>query len=360
MRLSSFVLRGAKAAFQKNSKALIMRRFGFGELKDGARVEAIEIGSADGFRARVLTYGANLSALWVPQVLGGRNVVLGHNELAPYLRSGPANGAVVGRYANRIANGRFWLDGRQLDLDVNLPPHTIHGGSVGFASRIWEAEVEGDAVVLRLYSADGDQGFPGAVSIEVRYQVTEEGLGVSYLATTDAPTVVNLTNHAYFNLSPGSTIHDHVVKIAADCVLEAGGDGIPTGALKPVAGSPFDLRKFTRLGDIIDHPDPALRQVGGFDHFYVFSRSEADMVTPVATAAADGLRLEVLSSEPGLQFYTGNYLKPPNARRSGFCFETQHAPDSPNHPSFPSTVLRPGAIYRSSTTFNVASALQHE
>jgi aldose 1-epimerase len=329
------------------------RRYAFGELEDGSKVDAIEIGSGDSVRARVLTYGANLAALWVPCSGRARNIVLGHTDLEPYLRSGPANGAIIGRYANRIAGGQFRLDGRVVDLDVNLPPHTIHGGSVGFAKKIWQAELEGDTVVMTLHSPDGDQGFPSSLDVVVRYQVSDRGLLIDYTATTGAPTVVNLTNHVYFNLSGNGSIRDHRISIVADHVLEATADGIPTGALKPVSGTPLDLRVPTLLADVIDLPDAALRQFGGFDHHYVFSRP--DIATPVATAMAGGLRLDLSTSEPGMQFYTGNFLKPPNSALSGFCFETQHAPDSPNHPSFPSTVLRPGLPFRSRTEFSVRS-----
>jgi aldose 1-epimerase len=327
----------------------------FGRMPDGTPVHAFTLRDPGGLSATIIQYGARLTALEVPVPAGIRNVILGHHELAPYLRDGAHLGAVAGRYANRIAGGRFVLDGREYSLSVNNNGNTLHGGAVGFAHVVWQAEPDGDGVVFSHVSPDGDQGFPGRLEVQVRYALHGGDLTIDYEATTDAPTVVNLTNHAYFNLAGAGTILDHAIEIAADRFLPVNASLIPTGERRPVAGTPFDLRRLTRIGARIDAEDPQLRLAGGFDHCFILSDAPQPAPQPAARLEAEGIVMEVLTTEPAVQFYSGNFLSgQPFAWRTGLCLETQHFPDSPNQPDFPSTVLRPRQRFRSRTIYRFA------
>jgi aldose 1-epimerase len=324
----------------------------FGRLPDGRPVQAYTMRDPGGLSATVIQYGARLAALEVPVAAGVRNVTLGFESLAPYLSDGAHLGAIAGRYANRIAGGRFVLDGREHRLSVNNGANTLHGGAVGFAQALWEAEPEGETLRLIHVSPDGDQGFPGRLRAEVRYRLQGGDLVIDYEATTDAPTVVNLTNHAYFNLAGAGTVMDHTITIAADRFLPVDAALIPTGELRAVDGTPFDLRRPTRIGDRIDADDAQLRLGGGFDHCFVLADAPHPAPQPAARVEAEGIVLEVLTTEPAVQLYSGNFLSgQPFAWRTGFCLETQHFPDSPNRPAFPSTVLRPGSALWSRTVY---------
>lgn len=324
----------------------------FGRMPDGAPVHAFTLRDPSGLTATVIQYGARLTALEVPVAAGARNVALGFESLPPYLADGAHLGAVAGRYANRIAGGRFTLDGREYALSVNNGPNTLHGGEVGFAHVVWAAEPDGDGLLLTNVSPDGDQGFPGRLATRVRYRLQSGALVIDYEARTDAPTVLNLTHHAYFNLAGAGTILDHEISIAADRYLPVRDDLIPTGEVRPVAGTPFDLRHMTRIGDRISQDDPQLKLGGGFDHCFVLADAPHPSVQPAARLAAEGIVMEVLTTEPAVQFYSGNFLSgQPFAWRTGLCLETQHFPDSPNEPAFPSTVLRPGETFWSRTVY---------
>jgi aldose 1-epimerase len=324
----------------------------FGRLPDGRPVQAYTMRDPGGLSATVIQYGARLAALEVPVAAGVRNVTLGFERLAPYLSDGAHLGAIAGRYANRIAGGRFVLDGREHRLSVNNGANTLHGGAVGFAQALWEAEPEGETLRLIHVSPDGDQGFPGRLRAEVRYRLQGGDLVIDYEATTDAPTVVNLTNHAYFNLAGAGTVMDHTITIAADRFLPVDAALIPTGELRAVDGTPFDLRRPTRIGDRIDADDAQLRLGGGFDHCFVLADAPHPAPQPAARVEAEGIVLDVLTTEPAVQLYSGNFLSgQPFAWRTGFCLETQHFPDSPNRPAFPSTVLRPGSAFWSRTVY---------
>lgn len=324
----------------------------FGRLPDGRPVQAYTMRDPGGLSATVIQYGARLAALEVPVAAGVRNVTLGFETLAPYLSDGAHLGAIAGRYANRIAGGRFVLDGREHRLSVNNGANTLHGGAVGFAQALWEAEPEGETLRLIHVSPDGDQGFPGRLRAEVRYRLQGGDLVIDHEATTDAPTVVNLTSHAYFNLAGAGTVMDHTITIAADRFLPVDAALIPTGELRAVDGTPFDLRRPTRIGDRIDADDAQLRLGGGFDHCFVLADAPHPAPQPAARVEAEGIVLEVLTTEPAVQFYSGNFLSgQPFAWRTGFCLETQHFPDSPNRPAFPTTVLRPGSVFWSRTVY---------
>jgi aldose 1-epimerase len=343
----------------------------FGKLADGRDVAALTLRSTRGLEATVLTWGATLAALHVPDAAGRpANVVLGFDTLDGYLRSGAHIGGIVGRYANRIAHGRFTLDGVAYRIPANNGRHALHGGPQGFDRVLWQVEAleEGEtpAVVLRYVSPNGDQGFPGRLDVHVRYTLEADGLRLDYTATTDRPTVVNLSSHAYFNLAGAGSgdVLDHELVIAADRFTPVDADLIPTGELRTVAGTPLDFRQPTRIGARIDAPEPQLLLADGYDHNFVLeSAGDTPRLAVRVREPASGRLMEVWTTEPGVQFYSGNFLDGSDvgyggrryARRYGFCPETQHFPDSPNQPAFPSTVLRPGETFRSATMLRFSS-----
>jgi aldose 1-epimerase len=323
----------------------------FGRMPDGTAVYAWEIGSGSGLSASFIAYGGRILSIDVPTPAGKRNVNLGLPTLEAWLADPAHLGAVTGRFANRIKGGRFTLDGREFVLPQNNSGNTLHGGPVGFGFRVWDGAADGDALLLRLTSADGDQGFPGTMDVTVRYAIEGDALVLEYTATTDAPTVVNLTNHAYFNLegAGAGTVKAHTAEIASDTVTEVDETLVPTGKFLPVAGTPLDLRAPQVLG-------PGMEAFiappfGGYDHCYILSHAPVAAARHAAKVTAGGLAMEVLTTEPAIQLYTGNWLGEPFGRHGGFCLETQHFPDSPNHPGFPSTVLRPGQTFKSRTVY---------
>ncbi|HWP99126.1 MAG TPA: aldose epimerase family protein [Vicinamibacterales bacterium] len=347
-----------------------MTRAPFGRTPDGTAVEAFTLASGRGVELQAITYGGIIVSLRAPDREGrAADVVLGYENLDGYLRdNSPYFGAIIGRYANRIGGARFTLDGHTYRLAANDGPNHLHGGLRGFDKRVWTAEPFERAaeagVVLRYVSPDGEEGYPGRLEARVTYTLTARNeLIVDYEATTDRPTVVNLTQHSYFNLTGGTRdILGHELWIDADRYTPVDEGLIPTGELAPVEGTPFDFRKPMPIGARIDTPHPQLQRGRGYDHNFVLTgwrpggepRRVARLVDP-----SSGRTLEVATTEPGLQLYTGNFLDGRitgkggrvYARRWGLCLETQHFPDSPNRPEFPSTVLRPGATYRSRTIF---------
>ncbi|TDD20615.1 aldose epimerase family protein [Nonomuraea diastatica] len=305
----------------------------FGTLPSGGQVERVELSSGR-LRAEVLTYGAILRSLEV----SGVNVVLGLDTLDDYLTRSRYFGAVVGRYGNRIANGRFTLDGVDHHLPINNGAHSLHGGTDGFDRRVWTIAGRTDSsVMLALTSPDGDQGYPGALTATVTYTLADDAIRLDYAAKADAPTVVNLTNHSYFNLKGSGDVLDHVIQMEAEHYLPVDEGKIPTGELAPVKGTPFDFTEPHAVGERYD---------GAYDHCFVL---DGDI-----RVTAGGLSMEVTTTEPGVQFYSGSMLDgvaTPYGPFAGLCLETQHFPDAPNQPQFPSTVLRPGEIRTSSTTY---------
>ncbi|MBF8188930.1 galactose mutarotase [Nonomuraea sp. K274] len=305
----------------------------FGTLPSGERVERVELSSGR-LRVEVLTYGAIVRSLEV----SGVNVVLGLDTLEDYLTRSRYFGAVVGRYGNRIAGARFTLDGVEHRLPANNGPNSLHGGTDGFDRRVWTIAARTDtSVTLTLTSPDGDQGYPGTLSASVTYTAEDDALRLDYAAETDAPTVVNLTNHSYFNLKGGGDVLDHVIRLDAGHYLPVDEDKIPTGEAAPVKGTPFDFTEPHAVGE---------RYEGAYDHCFIL---DGDM-----SVTAGGLTMEVTTTEPGVQFYTGSMLdgaETPYGPFAGLCLETQHFPDSPNQPRFPSTVLRPGERRTSTTTY---------
>lgn len=328
----------------------------FGQMPDGRDVRLLTIGAEPGPVVEVLTLGATVHRLVVTCGDGERrNVVLGHPDVDERLASGDYVGGTIGRYANRIAAGRFTLDGREVEVRTHVRGNSLHGGPEGFDVRLWDVESHGpDEVVLSLVSPDGDQGFPGAVTARVTYRVDGQAVRVTMAATTDATTVVNLTNHAYFNLDGqgAGTIDDHELLVEADEFTPVDTTGIPTGDHAPVAGTPFDLGTPTRLGSALRREHPQLVDARGIDHNYVV-RGSGLRRAAVLTSPGTRTGVEVWTDQPGLQVYTGNFLD--GTRRStdggryrqgdGVALEPQLFPDSPNRPEWPSAVLRPGETY---------------
>ncbi len=323
---------------------------------------------ADGIEADVLTYGGIIAALRVPDRTGRvTNVVLGLASLADYETRSPHFGALIGRYANRIAGGQFTLDGTDYQLARNNGPNALHGGPSGFGKRVWTvAEAAPHRLVLARTSPDGEEGYPGALSVTVTYTAEQGALRIDYAATTNRPTVLNLTNHSYFNLAGEGEgdVLGHTLRLDADHYLPVDATLIPTGELRPVDGTPFDFRVPIPIGARIREGDEQLVHGQGFDHCWALRggiarqpRTAARVIHP-----GSGRILEVLTTEPGVQFYSGNQLTgslvgPSNRayrQGDGFCLETQHFPDSPNQPAFPSTVLRPGERFSSTTMFRFA------
>jgi len=348
----------------------------FGVLPDGQPVQLYRLRSESGVEVSACTYGATITSIVTAGRDGTRaNVVLGFETVGPYLAQTAFLGAVVGRYANRIARARFMLDGQTYQLQPNDGPNLLHGGARGFDKRLWNGEPftrgRDQGVRFTRVSPANEEGFPGTLQVTVEYLLSAVGaLQCSFTADTDAPTVVNLAQHSYFNLS-GTTmpVLDHELTIAARRYTPIDATMIPTGALAAVAETPFDFRTPRRIGDRIDDPDPQLRIGRGYDHNWVLDRDQrsADdqQLSYAATVrhAGSGRRLDVFTTEPGLQFYSGNFLdgslrgpQGPFVQRAGLCLETQKFPDTPNHPTFPTAVVRPGQRYFARTTF----AFTHE
>ena len=330
-------------------------------------MEIYTLTNAHGIEARVMTYGATLVSLTAPDRSGHfKNIVLGFDALEPYLAGVPYYGATVGRYANRIAKARFTLDGQTYQLAANDGPNTLHGGKRGFDKRIWKAEPlpqkEGGGVRMTLVSAAGEEGYPGELTVQAVYRLDDHNnLEIEYRATTTAPTPVNLANHTYFNLTgdPKVPVLDHLVTINADRFTPVDATLIPTGELRSVTGTPFDFRTAHAVGERIGAQDEQLRLGHGYDHNWVLNKAAPGMsLAAVVTDPKSGRSLEVRTTQPGVQFYTGNFMdgKPAGsarlyAYRTGLCLETQHFPDSPNQAAFPSTILRPGQVYLQKTVF---------
>jgi aldose 1-epimerase len=345
-----------------------MKKETWGTLPSGEQIELYTLRNSKGMEATITNYGGHLVTLKTPDRDGKfEDVVLGFDSLDGYLQKNPFFGALVGRYANRIANGRFTLDGKEYKLARNNGENALHGGLKGFDKVAWNAREiktsEGPALELKYVSKGGEEGYPGTLSATVVYTLTDDDeLKIDYSATTDKNTIINLTNHSYFDLTGqlAGNILKHRIMINADRFTPVNANLIPTGELKSVEGTPFDFRKPHEIGERINEKNQQLQYGAGYDHNFVLNRSGDGL--SLAARVEDpksGRVLEVLTTQPGVQFYTGNHLDGSvkgkggtvYGFRSGFCLETQHFPDSPNQPKFPSTELKPGQRYHEITVF---------
>lgn len=342
----------------------------FGATPTGKAVELYTLANDSGAECEIMTYGGILVSLRVPDRNGqSDDVVLGYDMLEGYLTNLPYFGAIIGRYANRIARGTFVLNGREYTLARNNGEHHLHGGIVGLNKVVWDArEFANDkevGVVLHYLSRDEEEGYPGNLDVTVTYTLKQENtLQIDYLATTDKDTVVNLTNHAYFNLAGADTIENHELLLHADYFTPADSGLIPTGEIRRVTGTPLDFTQSTRIGARIDESDEQLLAAGGYDHNWIIRAGDEKLKLAARVyEPTTGRILEVSTTEPGIQLYTGNSLngeigkcQTVYQKRAGFCLETQHFPNSPNHPAFPSTALTPGEEYRQTTLYKFSAA----
>ena len=339
----------------------------YGRLRDGREVDCVTLGTDPALSVDILTFGGIVRSVIAPDRRGRpRNVVLGCADLAGYEMSGAYFGAIIGRFANRIAGGRFRIDGREVVLSQNAPPNSVHGGDEGFDRKIWTIEESDETSVLLGYrSPDGEEGYPGALDVSVRYSVTGGTLRVDYTAVTDAPTVVNLTNHSYFTLAGdgAGSILGHVLELDSDHYLPVDETLIPTGASLPVAGTAMDFRSPHTIGERIRAGTRQLQISRGYDHNYLLNRTRVDADGLAFAARCEhpesGRTLEIWTTEPAIDFYSGNFLDgtlvgPAGAtyrQSDAFAIEPEHPSNAPNRPGDESTILRPGDVYRSATEY---------
>ena len=375
MKITGWAAGAAAAAFAlacfaqtpaKKGTSHVIQKQAWGKLPDGTPVELYTLSNANGMKATIMTYGGAVVSLTAPDRNGKyADVVLGMDSLDGYLKGVPYFGALIGRYGNRIGHAQFTLDGKTYHVPKNDGDNSLHGGTQGFDKRVWTARENGDSLELRYTSKDGEEGYPGNLSVKVLYTVTPRNeLRIEYSAVTDANTVLNLTNHSYFNLAGAGEgdILGHQVTIHADRFTPVDKGLIPTGELRAVKGTPFDFTKSTAVGARIGQADEQLQFGKGYDHNWVLngkgSRTAAEVYEPKS-----GRVMDVITDQPGLQFYTGNFLDgtihgkggKAYGQRSAFCMETQHFPDSPNQPKFSSTELKPGETYHTVTVYRFSA-----
>ena len=363
----------ADAKAERSESAMNITKESFGVTPNGEAVTLFTLSPTPEFKVSITNFGGIITAVFTPDRDGTMaDIVLGFDDLDSYIGKHPYFGAIVGRYGNRIAQGKFTLDGKEYTLAVNNEPNHLHGGVHGFDKAVWNAETinREDALGLKLthVSPDGDEGYPGTLTCEVTYWVTKnKTIEIEYKAQTDAATPVNLTNHSYFNLAGHDSreILDHQMTLFAEHFIPVDETLIPTGKLQPVKGTPMDFRKPTMIGDRIEDEDEQLLFGIGYDHTFVIDPKDSGTLKKAALVyePTTGRQMEVWTTEPGVQFYSGNFLDGTNIgkgntvynHRFGFCLETQHFPDSPNQPNFPSTIVRPGETYRTRTEYRFSA-----
>jgi aldose 1-epimerase len=340
----------------------------YGTTPKGEKVDQYTLTNQKGMEVKIITFGGIISSIKVPNKEGkSEEVVIGFNSLDQYMKDNPYFGALIGRFGNRIAKGKFTLDGKEYALAINNAPNALHGGPEGFHRVIWTAEEaksgNNAALKLKYVSKDMEEGYPGNLTVFVTYTLNNDNsLDILYEATTDKKTVINLTNHSYFNLSAdfSKTVLDHEITIDADKLVPVAVTLIPTGQLTDVTNTPFDFRKPKKIGAEIEAKNEQLKNGLGYDHCWVLNNQKTgERFAASAYDTASGRLLEVFTDQPGIQFYSGNFLDGTlpmraggtYARRTGFCLETQHYPDSPNQKDFPTTVLNPGENYKTTTKF---------
>ncbi|RDC63719.1 aldose epimerase family protein [Adhaeribacter pallidiroseus] len=357
----------ADSSATASPEASIPAKADFQSTVAGKQTDLYVLKNKNQVQAAITNYGGRLVSLLVPDKSGKlTDVIVGFDQIKPFTEGGDTYfGALIGRYGNRIAKGKFSLDGKTYTLATNDGPNHLHGGKVGYSRVIWDAKQNNDSTLVLTYvSKDGEEGYPGTLTAKVTYRLSSANeLRIDYEATTDKKTVLNLTNHAYFNLNgAGSgTILDHQLQINADRFTPVDSTLIPTGKLEALAGTPLDFKNATAIGARINDAHQQLKFGKGYDHNYVLATQKSATLKPAATVLGDksGIYMEVSTQEPGLQFYSGNFLAGKNQikggkqdeYRSAFCLETQHFPDSPNQPNFPSTVLNPGQTYKTASVY---------
>ena len=354
------------AATGPSASATMPTSTSFGKTADGTEIQLFTLTNKNGLQASISTYGGMLTSLLVPDKNGKMSdVILGFDNVSGYLspafkKANPYFGALIGRYGNRIAKGHFTIDGKTYHVGINNNGNSLHGGNVGFNQQVWAAKpgtsAEGETLTLSYFSKDGEEGYPGNLTVTVVYTLTaDNALKIDYTATTDQATPVNLTNHSYFNLALGQRkdVLAHLVTIPADRYTVVDANLIPTGELRPVKGTPFDFTTPHAIGE-------RLAQVpGGYDHNWVLNQATGQHSAATVYEPTTGRTMEVTTDEPGVQFYTGNFLDGTltgkngvvYGKHAGFCLETQHFPDSPNQPKFPNTILKPGQTYHTATSY---------
>ena len=337
---------------------------------DSNKTDLYILKNANGMEVAITNFGGHVVSILVPDKNGKiTDVVEGFDSVKGYQDApGPYYGAIIGRYGNRIAKGKFSLDGKEYSLFINNAPNTLHGGKVGFDSKVWNAkQVDSTTLELTYLSKDMEEGFPGNLQAKVVYTLTKDnGLKIDYTATTDKTTIVNLTNHTYFNLNGanGGTILNHKVQIFADEYTPIDPTSIPTGKNDPVKGTPFDFTQATVIGSRIEDKNEQLTNGKGYDHNFVLTKPSLDSPVAIVVGDKSDIEMQVFTQEPGLQFYTGNFMNGQNTmkygakdnRRTAFAMETEHFPDSPNEPTFPSVVLKPGQVYKTTTEYRFSVA----
>ncbi|NDQ55779.1 MAG: galactose mutarotase [Acidipila sp.] len=358
---------GSPGTGRHNVKKATAAKSVFGKMADGTTIDLFSLTNAGGTTAKLISYGASLESLSVPDRNGNFNdVVLGFDDLKEYLGEHPYFGATIGRVANRIAKGKFTLGGKEYSLAINNAPNTLHGGKEGFSRKVWKGEIiggsAGASVRFTYVSPDGEEGYPGTLKATVVYTLTDQNaLQIKYTASVDKTTIVNLTNHSYFNLAGSGSILNHVLYLNADKYTPVDSTLIPTGEIAPVRGTPFDFTAATAIGARISQVagDP-----GGYDHNFVLNGPAGRLkLAARVSEPTSGRQVEMWTTEPGVQFYSGNFLDGTNkgkqgaiyAKHGGFCLEAQHFPDSVNHANFPSTILRPGSLYRQQTVYKFST-----
>lgn len=365
---TALILFFIECATDKETHSMKLEKQPFGTTEDGTAIDRYTLSNANGMKVQITNYGGIVTSILVPDKNGKlADVVLGYDNLEGYLKNNPYFGCIVGRYGNRIARGKFKIDGKEYSLATNSGPNHLHGGLKGFDKVVWTAkEIRSQQTVgleLSYWSKDGEEGYPGNLAVTVAYTLSNDNaLRIDYQATTDQPTICNLTNHSYFNLKDaGATpILDHELLLDADYITPVDSTLIPTGKLQPVAGTPFDFRTPTTIGARIDAEDEQLRFGRGYDHNFVLNGQPGTLRrVGKLSEPTSGRLLEIWTTEPGIQFYSGNFLDGSITGkngtvyqfRHGLCLETQHYPDSPNQPNFPTTILKPGEKYQTTTIY---------
>ncbi len=340
---------------------MICEKKPFGLTKDGLQVTAYTLRNG-AMSATLLDYGCTIQSLCAPDKNGNPvDVSLGYDTIAEYEQHDGYLGAAIGRVGNRIARGKFTLNGKDYTLAVNNGPNHLHGGLVGFNAHVWNAEVKEDALVFSRVSPDGEEGYPGTLAVTITYRLSENALSITYDAKTDAPTLINLTNHCYFNLNGGGTVLDHILQVNADSFCAGDPDCLPTGELIPVAGTPFDFTVPKAIGRDIGADDVQLKNAGGYDHNVCLSDPADVKTAAILYSPETGIEMTAATTLPGMQLYSANFLTERTAKggktigyRDALCLETQRYPDAIHNPAFPSVVLTPEKDYHEVTTYAFA------